>query len=540
MRLLLVLICLLPCALHAEEVVDFHTPIFGAGGVSVTGRDATAAYYNPAFAAARPWERTQLDLLTIEFHLPVTFSAGIHGDDFRSMFDVVDAANDLFESFQGGSFNTPSSATLDDFDRMFDIFNKLDILESLSGDGIYATSSAGFGVRLGNLFMAGDGLSITAGGFAMAGVATIVDLDSLRNFRFVDESGIEWDTMVLTAAVLSGQGGKAPSTPGGQQFSLDLQAAGYPANEADILAGTAEDSGINFGGAGSSILFDFLVNTRNGTGESLESGANPLEGNGSGFVIRGLAFYELGISYGMPLPIPVIGDWLAVGATVRFIQAYTFSRLLLVQDMDENGIKDTLDSLQKQTRDAYTLRGDAARFNVGIDLGVVFTPQVIGLNGLAVSLTGRNLNGPEFRWEPATGVEPRLIRFDAQFRMGAAYTLFHGINLPLTVAIESDLNRVSSDILPRYHTQFARAAVTFEPQWGIFGFGLRLGAFKNIADAEQAVTLTAGVGLRLWVVHLDVAGQLGLDTQDFGTTSEAEPIPQRLGVSVQLGVRIQF
>lgn len=539
-RLLMLTLTVALCAgLGAEEWVDFHAPAVGAGSAGITARGAGAARYNPAFAASRPWERGENDLLSMEFHLPSSFAASVHGDDFQQMFDVVQAANDVFDLFQAGAFDTPSSASLGDFQDVFGIFNKLDTLDSLSGDGVYTTASSGIAMRFGNVLLGGDGLTFTLGAFAIAGAATIVDLESLRNFRFVDESGATWDTFISTAASISGTPTAAPTTPGGQQFSLDLQAAGYPAAEADILAKTAEDSGVNFGGVGASILFDFLVNTRNGTGESLESGADPLEGNGSGFVIRGMTFYEFGISYGMPLPIPVLGDWLSIGGTVRFIQAYTFSHLLPIQDMDEDGVNDMLKNLGRQTQDAAQLEG-RSRFNVGFDLGITLTPQIPFLDTLTISLVGRNLNGPEFRWEPATHPEPTLIRFDPQFVAGASYTWLADAGLPLTLAAEGELNRISSDILPRYHSQFVRAALTFEPQFGPFGLGVRLGAFKNLADAEQAVTLTAGFGLRLWFFHLDFAGQLGLEQQEFGTTEDPRIVPQRFGAAVNLGINIEF
>lgn len=543
MRHLLFLAVILAGAgiLRAEEWVDFNSRVVGMGSSgAVLARGPTGAYYNPANAAQRPWERVEGDPMTMQFDLPTTAGASLHGDNFNAVFDVAEAANDVHDRFQGGAFNNPSTATLDDFEDVVGIFNHLDTIKTLNGHGMYATSSTGLSVAFNNAFLPGDGLSFNTGGFAIAGAAAVVDFDSLRNYRFVDESGAQWDLMIDTAATISGEPGKSPNTSAGQQFSADLQAAGYPADEADILAGVAEDAGVNFGGVGASILFDFLVNTRDGNGQSLESGANPLEGNETGFVLRGLAWYEFGISYGFPLPIPVVGDWLSVGGTIRFIQAYTFSETLYIEEMDDDGIEDTLNSLGEQTRDAYTLQADASRFNVGFDLGVVFTPQISGLDTLAVSLVGRNLNGPEFRWDPATGVEPKLIRFDPQFRLGASYTLFHDAGLPLTVAVEGDLNKVSSDILPRYHTQFIRAGLGWEPQFGPFGFGIRAGALTNIADADQAVTFTAGLGLRLWFFRLDVAGQLGLESQDFGTSDDLREIPQRFGFSARLGARFVF
>lgn len=537
----LILLVSLGASLSAEEWIDFNARVVGMGSAgAILGRGASGVRYNPANAAARPWELGETNLLTFQFDVPAGMAAAVHGDDFNRMFEVVEAANDLQDRFDDGAFDTPSTATLSDYSDAFSIFNNLDILDSMNGDGLYANSYVGVAARVGNLFFDGDGLGVNFGGFAIGGAAIVVDFDSLRNYRFVDESGAQWDTFINTAAVLSGDPGASPSSAGGQQFSADLQAAGYPANEADILAATAEDAGINFGGVGASILFDFLVNTRNGTGQSLESGADPLEGNQSGFIIRGLAFYEVGISYGMPLPIPLLSKWLSFGATIRLIQAYTFSERLTVSEMNKNGIEDTLKSLSRQITDAYSLSGDAARFNIGVDLGVVFTPQVPGLDTLAVTLVGRNLNGPEFRWKPSTSGEPTLIRFDPQFALGASYTLFHGIGLPLTFALEGELNKIGSDILPRYHSQFIRGGIGWEPQFGPFGFGLRLGGMKNIADTAQAFTLTAGTGLRLWFFHLDTALQVGLRNQKFGTDEDNEIIPQRFGFSVQLGINIEF
>ena len=530
-------------SIHAEEWIDFNSRVVGMGSAgAILASGPSGMRYNPANAASRPWQRANVEILPLSFEFSISagMAAALHGDDFNTMFEVVDAANELQDQFADGAFDTPSSATLSDYREVFGIFNNLDLLDSLSGDGVYANTYAGVSARVGNLFFDGDGLGVTFGGFGIGGAAVVVDFDSLRNYRFTDESGATWDTFVTTAATLSGQPTAAPTTTGGQQFSADLQAAGYGVQQADILAKTAEDSGINFGGVGASVLFDFLVNTRNGTGQSLESGADPLEGNESGFVVRGLSFYEVGISYGMPLPIPVVGDWLSFGATIRFIQAYTFSQTLFVEDMDSNGVEDTLGNLGEQVSDAYTLKGDASRFNVGVDLGVTFTPQIPFLDTLAVTLVGRNLNGPEFRWDPSYFGEPKLIRFDPQFAMGASYTLFNQVGLPLTVAFEADLNRVSSDILPRYHTQFIRAGLGWEPQWGGFGFGLRTGILKNLADASQAFTFTFGAGLRLWFFHLDFAGQMGLDTSKFGTDDDNEIIPQRFGFGVELGIDISF
>jgi hypothetical protein len=536
--LLALLVCAFALPLCAEEWVDFSSPVMGRGGAGVSSaRGATGAYYNPANAARRPWEK---DILSMEFEMPLAVSASLHGISYRLMFDTVEAANDLHDRFQDGAFTSGGGIDDEDIRFAFRVFERLDQLSSLSGDGMYVSSGTGLGARFTTDILPRDGFSIYIGGFGVAAASPIVDLKSLRGYRLTEEAGAEWETLINEAIINSGGGSPAPTTAAGQQFSADLQAGGYSQGTADALAKWAEDSGINFNSEAGAVLLDFLLNTLNGDGTSLESGANPLEGNDSGFLIRGMAWYEVGLSYGAALPLFADSDWLAWGATLRLIQAYAFSELLRVENMDENGVEDTLANLGQKLGDAYTLRGSASRFNVGIDLGLVLTPPVGALNGLAVSLAARNINAPEFRWKPTAPGEPSLVRFDPQLRLGAAYTLFHELNLPLTFAVDADLNRTRSYILPNYHMQFIRGGVAFEPVWGSVGFGVRAGAFKNIGDANEAVTMTFGLGFRGGVFRFDVGGQVAFENRNFGTTDDFEPIPQRAGASVQIGFHFVY
>ena len=529
---------LLCAPLHAEEWLDFSSPVQGGGGAGVLARGPMGAYYNPANASRRPWESS--DIFRLEFDIPLAFSAAIHGETIRFIFDAVDQANELFDRFDAGAFDTTNSAiSFDDFQFALKVFDALDRLSSLNGEGLYAGTAVGLGVRFTGMLMPRDAFGISVGGFGIGAVTSIVEMESLRGYRLTDESGAQFEALVAAAIANSGQA-QSPQTPEGQAFSQRLQNGGYSAVTADALARQAELAGLNFNGTAASILEDFLINTFTGNGTSLESGANPLEGNGSGVLIRGLSWYELAFSYSFGVPLLGSGDWLALGATLKLIQAYTYSELLRVQDMDSNGVSDALQRLGEKAADAYMLKGDAARFNVGVDLGLIFTPQIPLLDTLAISFVARNVNGPEFRWDGSYATEPKLVRFDPQFRLGASYTLFHAVNMPLAFAFEADLNRVSSDVLPKYSTQFLRMAATFEPSFGIFGFGVRLGGLKNIGDADQAWTLTAGLGFRAGPFRLDLGGMMAFKEVNFGSSVEFEPLPQRFGASAQIGLHFEF
>jgi hypothetical protein len=524
--------------LAAEEWIDFNARDAGFAGMGgAFGRDGTGAYYNPANTSRRPWEADSFPKFEID--LPFGVSAGLHGRSFNNIFQAIDLANELHDRFQAGDFDISSgSLTTEDIGFAMGVIDALDGLSSLNGEGIYITTAAGIAARFDLPVLPRAGITIFVGAFGIGAVSPIVDLESLRGYRVTDESGAQWDALVSLAVVNSG-GSTPPSTAGGQQFQADLQAAGYPPAQAAALARMAEDSGVNFGGKGADILLDLLINTRNGTGQSLESGANPLEGNKSGFLARGLAWYEIGANIGMGLPLPWISDWLSFGVTVKYIQASTFNELLLIQDLNSNGIRDTFGALQEDVTNAYGFNGSASRNNIGIDLGIVFTPQIKFIDTLAVSLSVRNVNGPEFRWKNVYPTEPLLIRFDPQIRAGVSYTFFAPY-LPLTLAAECDVNSVSSDILPGYSTQFLRAGVAFDPCWKGLGFTARVGVLKNIADADEKWTVTAATGVSLFFVRLDVGAQMALDTIDLGSQADNQKIPQRIAGYFQLTIRINW
>jgi hypothetical protein len=63
---------------------------------------------------------------------------------------------------------------------------------------------------------------------------------------------------------------------------------------------------------------------------------------------------------------------------------------------------------------------------------------------------------------------------------------------------------------------------------------------QNLADADQATTLSAGLGLRIAFFRLDFAGMMAVNTQNFGTSLDFDPLPQRFGGSVQIGIDLQF
>ena len=45
--------------------------------------------------------------------------------------------------------------------------------------------------------------------------------------------------------------------------------------------------------------------------------------------------------------------------------------------------------------------------------------------------------------------------------------------------------------------------------------GLAGGFYQNLAESDEELTVTGGLGLNLWLLRLDLAGALGLDTVEY-------------------------
>ena len=216
---LLLGLALLTPVISAEEWLDFSTRDTSMGGAgAVLGRGATGAYYNPANAVRRPHEGSAF--ARMEFDFPVTAMVGIQGNSFQRIFDTVADANDLLDRFSDGAFDIANNALqLKDIAFLFEVFDALDSLKELDGQGLYIGTSAGMAVRVSDTITARDGFALTFGGFGIAAFSSIVDLESLRGYRLADETAAPWEQLLDLAILNSGLPGGVPSSAGGITFS---------------------------------------------------------------------------------------------------------------------------------------------------------------------------------------------------------------------------------------------------------------------------------------------------------------------------------
>jgi len=134
----------------------------------------------------------------------------------------------------------------------------------------------------------------------------------------------------------------------------------------------------------------------------------------------------------------------------------------------------------------------------GIDVGAMYRPS----SWLRLGIVAKDINKPSF--DNSAGGQFKL---DPQVRGGIA------VNPWETLTLTADMDVISNRTLtPGIKSQ----VLSVGAEQTIFSemFSLRASAFKNTADANSYITPTAGFGLRLWALRVDVGG--GYDFRERG------------------------
>ncbi|HYE05083.1 MAG TPA: conjugal transfer protein TraF [Planctomycetota bacterium] len=241
---------------------------------------------------------------------------------------------------------------------------------------------------------------------------------------------------------------------------------------------------------------------------SQQHGDDTLADNATSALVHGLSVSELPITYGHPF-----GDRLAVGGSIKLLVGRVYGGNERVFDNLADDEDDGVD-LDEQYQQSITAT---------IDLAVM-----VRLPMLNLGLTGRNLTAPRFDGPTADGIAFPAVRLDPQATFGVAFIPFRTVVLE----VDCDLTRTRS-LLPGYRSQVLSAGVEFD----LLRFlALRAGGYRNIAESEPGPVVTAGIGLNVWAMRIDIAAAAALETI---TLEEGEDeLPQEAQVS--LGLAIDF
>jgi hypothetical protein len=160
---------------------------------------------------------------------------------------------------------------------------------------------------------------------------------------------------------------------------------------------------------------------------------------------------------------------------------------------------------------------------------------------LRIGITGRDLNTPRFEWNAPEG----KYKLRPQVRAGAAYNILPPRPAPSMrpiwiVAADIDVTENKSDALAGFKSRLVSGGTEIKfPLW-IFGLAVRAGLYDNLSSDTNSLTYTAGLGIRVWKLELDVAGGMSSKKTQLESATNATAIPNRADVSGTLAWNQQF
>lgn len=198
-----------------------------------------------------------------------------------------------------------------------------------------------------------------------------------------------------------------------------------------------------------------------------------------------------------------LGEKVFVGANAKMIYASTFIHSDNIMTGDIDNFIDNLDASQTDSN------------KPGFDAGVLIKPT----KTLNIGIVGRNLNSPSFpikgyiaKRQPSGDVTTVYsegeVELEPQFRAGIAFKPF-GF---LTFSADYDISKNKSIGIPGSEDQTAAAGLEITLPKEIIS--IRGGVYKNLADDNSNPVYTAGLGVRLFFLRVDVAGAYDFEEQE--------------------------
>ncbi len=226
--------------------------------------------------------------------------------------------------------------------------------------------------------------------------------------------------------------------------------------------------------------------------------------NNSRLLFKGIAVAEVPLTWGRR-----ISDEFSVGANLKYMKARVYNTSVKVFNTD---FGDALDKARNDYKDSQ---------NFGVDLGMLYRYG----DTLRAGLVGRNLNSPKFDMKPLLAGDDDYLKEKAQVRAGVAYKPVSYV----TLALDYDLTKNDTTVSDSYKSQNLGAGV----EVNVFKVvQLRAGAYKNMTQSDIGVVYTAGLGLNLWAVNLD----LGAAMSPKSTTVDGNDIPKEVRAELALSM----
>ena len=349
--------------------------------------------------------------------------------------------------------------------KLAEILNKLDN----PGNGVTINASAGGSVGIGHF-------AIGTYGFVQANARVVsVDTNNLGISGSVnldtEISGVSMPVGYDSQILLFSAAQQATLTdPAGANLSVEsVKRLDYMARQAGITPEQLD---------GTVAILDQVVQQAGGSGGNLED-------NTTAATVNGLGVVEIPLSYGKAL-----NENLSIGGNIKLMQGRVYGTDIVVFNKDSGDLIKDYDRNYEES-DAF-----------GIDLGVMYR-----IKRFNFGLVGRNLNSPEFKGPTVGAKKFADVTLDPSFTAGVAFIPYEGF----TLEFDYDITKQET-FFPSYDAQYASLGA----EWLFLRFlAFRAGVYKNMAESDIGLVYTAGIGLDLLSVHLDLAGAYSSDEGTF-------------------------
>jgi hypothetical protein len=387
------------------------------------------------------------------------------------------------------------------------------------GNALMMDANGGSSIRIGHMAV---GARISA-----AAVARVYELDTTN--LGLSFSAANLNTEINDAAAADSSYLASPQATSGYQVLTDQQADDI----ATALGTVSSDDSISFidyhlaqnlaeGNIRQEEIDDaveLVINGFNATdGVGGIADDNNLENNTSVVIMKGLATAQIPVSYGR-----AITDNISVGVTGKYMIGRVYGTAVLVFDDDNDEVLDNID-------DSYE-----TSHTFGVDLSVLARYDDFQVGAIARNINSPSFDGFTFQHDvDKNGIidadesyEISEVELEPQITIGGAWIPFD----TLTVSADVDLLEVET-VLQGYNNQYIRAGA----EWDVLNvLSLRGGAYKNMAEDDAEVVLTAGVGFNLYLMRIDLAAAATpFDTVEF----DGNDIPTEARFS--LGIAMDF
>lgn len=246
--------------------------------------------------------------------------------------------------------------------------------------------------------------------------------------------------------------------------------------------------------------------------------------NDSKLTLKGARLVEYGVGYGHELPF---APGVFLGGNLKFMTAEVgyYDYFVLRNSNNDSDMFSKFKNGAKKSN------------NFGVDLGALWdvnrTFENVPLHP-RVGLVGRNLNNPKFRQPDTAVVAGARSKYavNPQVRMGASISPFNWWNLAADIDLTRNLTTV--DNVASRQFGLGNEFNVFNRSW--INIPLRVGLMRNLAETGSGTMLTAGLGLNILHVMLDVSGAWSpkkVTTQSEGKQSR---VPKEAFVAAQLSI----